>query len=286
MDKERRVYLPPHVRPMSMEGMTSFVVNNKMQKEMKKDRTSTPEMCHASLNTYDYLELEKELVDLIGQVGSKARVCCKTFYDIYEETASTMDSDYPGRHLPFAEMQTDDRTVWRYQCLRIMDEIFQFEYEDTDTPMEDRIVKKYREITGKKITDLTIKVTEDVIKKNRKILDWMVSVNRFGYSRYGRNTFKNCGGDRQVYKSVDGLKLSAFMVTLTVAELKAMSIESHAVLCAFFGGDREKYRNRYPLMYCFIDPFEDLKNHPYMRMSLRIVPYSLEDRMEEEYESY
>lgn len=218
-----------------------FAYGEHLQNQMLKCR-------HASLNCYDYDRLNEEVAQLKMLIGEdRFHLLCRTLSRMMSEAHD--DEDYPGRHLPFDKVR--GRTSWRYQCLRIMDEILC----TSRVPINKKVMPsliltkahEYGIIESRWGDDKDI--SEQAVEKNYLILADMINMEhtRGNKVKYDRAVYVP-GRDGHLYKQYkDGVRLSAFTFDIALHEADRLRMEMDRVAENYFR-DYEEFADKFPLL--------------------------------------
>ena len=206
----------------------------------------------ASLNCYDYERFKNELNDLIKHIGySSLELYCHTLCRIMTEVAEGEDNPYPGRHLPLDRL--NGRSAWRYQCLRIMDEILcTSDRTIKDDEMEKLIVEKAVEYhILKDINQPYPKISKNTFKKLHATLNQLISVE---YTQGTKKEYNNLANDSKakeghLYKKLEnGKRTNAFYLEFTIREAERLRSEIGMIRALFFNDDHKDFSRRFPLL--------------------------------------
>lgn len=203
---------------------------------------------HASLNCYDYDRLKEEMERLADDIGYKnIDREAPTLSRIYVEAVKGEKELYPGRHLPFDKIK--GRTAWRYQCLRIMDEILCTSDERmTNDRMRQEIIIKVEQYGIHRENDII--VTDSSLKKLYAILSELINVEHtWGKKiKYDSNVYVD-GRAGHLYKEFkDGRRLSAFAVDISGLEAWNLRKEIGMMRVKYFNDDIAYFRKKFPLL--------------------------------------
>lgn len=221
------------------------------------------EFRHASLNCYDYDRLKSEMKDLAEAVGYGAlEENCSTLMKIVREAAegemeNGKPKPYPGRHLPFNKIM--GRSSWRYQCLRLMDEILctsQYHLDYNEMVTEIRKKAKEYNISGKStkykgMVDIdNIPISETSLKKYYVNLSELINVEHTHgkKKKYNRDVYED-GVRGHLYKKYKGdIRLRAFTVDISVQEAVHLREEIGVLRVKHFGDNKDYFAEHYPLV--------------------------------------
>lgn len=169
---------------------------------------------HCSLNCYDMERLMDEFNRLNADESD-----CPVLTQIIREI--DLYAPYPGRHLPFNKLR--GRTAWRYQCLRMMDEILcTSEDAMSNFDMRQQIEQKCRSYGVEYQA-----ISDTALKKMYVILKDLIKVEHNGDVRhkYRREVYVP-GRQGHLYNTFDGnRRLSAFAVDIFADETFALKDE-------------------------------------------------------------
>lgn len=264
---------------------------------------------HISLNNYDYDYLKGELSLLSAEVGNEClRSHCPTLMNIVDETEATLGDKYPGRHLPYDHFE--GRSGWRYIMLRILDEEFHTSSKHlTKAELEHNIFCKCRnlsiEIPNHVVEGIwndrnkvkgpnTKSYFNNVLTKDCKILDRLISATIHGEYRYTNKSFDRCGQQGNVYREAikhdnNGMNFSsgrvtAFMVTMEIKEASKIKDELSDLKEECLKVDNKSFLERYPLLSVFLmlHPAENFKRVTYTDLeTISYLPASRKKKSQE-----
>lgn len=197
---------------------------------------------YASLNSTDRKQFELEMHDLSEFLGAQRMGhMLPTLGLILGETRANDSSIYPGRHLPIAHIEVQN--VWRYQCLRIMDQIL---YTAAGALSDKEMIAQVKAVAQHDHHIDPKPLGVSTLKNLYPALSDLILATTTGGMRekYGKTVYRR-GVRGHVYADPRPM---AFAVDITLGEIALIEREVQKLIVTSFSGNREHFQQRYPLL--------------------------------------
>lgn len=245
-----------------MNGFLQLVVAQPDVKKRVSERKPSPDMRlrYASLNDTDRQQLEREMDALFDFFGRRDALeyAMPTLYAILQDTWRNDGSAYPGRHLPIKDLRV--KNAWRYQCLRIMDEIlYTASRALSDSEMVVAIKALARQNYGIEPQALGVATLK---KLYPSLSDLITSTVTHGQRKKYMTSVYAPGVLGHAYAEPRHM---AFAIDITLDEVALIENDVKKAVRNYFNGDWEEFEQNYPLIAMMgrltetvLDPKSDL----------------------------